>query len=107
PCRSALHAAAAAAVDRLCLAHRPRPDGAGVELYRDLRRAAGALDAAAQARDRVRGFSLAGRAALLDQLDLGLSAHAQAVAADLPACQPVEKAHAEQIVLELAFLHHQ
>ena len=37
----------------------------------------------------------------------GLPAHAQPVAAHLPAFQPVEEGHAEQIVLELSGLRHQ
>ena len=60
----------AAAVDRLRLADRLCADGAGVELYGELWRAAGALAAAAQARNRLRLiFCLSGRRAVAaDQL---------------------------------------
>ncbi len=50
----AAHGATAAAVDRLRLADRLCADGAGVELYDELWRAARALAAAAQARNRLR-----------------------------------------------------
>ncbi len=56
--------AAAAAVDRLRLADRRRHHGAGVELHRDLRRAARAPAVEAAARDRLRAVSAAGRGAL-------------------------------------------
>ena len=59
--RLAAYGAAAAAVDRLRLGDRLCADGAGVELHRELRRAAGALVAAARARNRLRLFSGAGR----------------------------------------------
>ena len=62
--------ATAAAVDRLRLVDRLGADGAGVELYRKLRRAAGALAAAPQARDRLRRFPGVGLAAFFDQLVL-------------------------------------
>ena len=63
---------AAAAVDRLRVADRPRADGAGVELHRELWRAACALDAAAQAGDRLRYLAAAGRVKVFDQPILGL-----------------------------------
>ena len=57
-------------VDRLRLGDRLCADGAGVELHRELRRAAGALVAAARARNRLRLFPGAGRRPVFDQPDL-------------------------------------
>ena len=98
-----------------------RGDGAGRELCRALWRAVCAPAVAANARDRVRLFSLARVAALSVQLALKrarriafdrimalrIAVQQQPVAAHLPALQPIEKAHAEQAGLELARLGHQ
>ena len=60
----------AASVDRLRVACRLCADGAGFELHDELRRAAGALAAAAQAGNRLRHIPDPGRAAICRQHDL-------------------------------------
>ena len=73
--RLAAHGATAAAIDRLRVGDRLCADGAGVELYGELRRAAGALAAAAQAGNRLRLFPDPGGAAVYFKPDLGRRPH--------------------------------
>ena len=73
--------ATATAVDRLRVVDWLCADGAGVELYGELRRAAGTLAAAAQARDRLRLFTDPGSAAVYSQLGVTALTDCRACAA--------------------------
>jgi uncharacterized membrane protein YfcA len=83
-----------------------------VKLDRALRRSARPQNVAPHARNHLRELSAAHIVALCRQLVLSsarlpIAFKHQPVAADLPALQPVEKAHAEQACTQLPGLHHQ